>query len=63
MPDKIVHFLLHYTVVNGEIVPVIGSGVVQDRIDTQGGRRSGLLVRCSDGTARVVYETDLVREA
>lgn len=57
----LVHFILYQSLVGGVLVPVIGSGVVQGRIDTQGGRRSGLLVRTPDGSSRVVYDSDLVR--
>lgn len=57
----LVHFILSQSLVNGVLVPQGGSGVVQGRIDTQGGRCSGLLVHMADGSARVVYERDLVK--
>lgn len=56
----ILHFRLGRTLINGQFVDQIGSGVSLGSITLNGGRSSGLLVQTANGP-RVVLPQDVVR--
>ncbi len=55
----VVHFRLGSRIIDGAVVPLIGSGVVSGRIPINGGRESALLVSTGDGP-RVIRADDVV---
>lgn len=59
MVGQAVHFSKGLTLIRGQLVEDIHSGVVISRIDLDGGRKQGWTVQVTDGDVHVVTSADI----